>query len=276
MAFTRAYPIKKPTSAPSTGSLLYQFLMKNLGVAASANHTIWYLGEEAKLPHPEQYAFRGDIPKGKTLELVALMGNPVIDSVDFKGKVANYTLKGNEDYVLVSDLSDNQRASLGIPANARGKDKVYNANFKKFEQLPNLTRMSNELASMAVPVSFSNYFGSKGNILYSEKDVLSFLSSAVSDLNSPQMISILHANNSAWKALNHVRTNGVVSGDALAEFYAQQPTDFYMKDVGTVLPMMFYAFANLGVDPVEQFKKIDIEVWGAEDAAVYMRKYLPK
>lgn len=270
MAFLREYPIKKPTSAPSSGSLLYQFLMNNIKVAASANHNIWYGGEESKLPYPDKYPFRGDIPAGKTLELVALMGK--------KGnsEVFNYTLTGKEDYVLVSDLSSDERKKLGIPENARGKDKVFNANFKPFEQINPLTRMSNELSAMAVPVSFSNYFGSKGNILYSEKDVLSFLSSAVSDLNSPQMISVLHTNNSAWKALNHVRTNGIVSGDAMAEFYTQQPSDFYMKDVGTVLPMMFYAFANLGVDPVEQCDKIDIEIWGAKDAAVYMRKYLPK
>ncbi|MBI4919203.1 hypothetical protein HY837_04685, partial [archaeon] len=60
------------------------------------------------------------------------------------------------------------------------------------------------------------------------------------------------------------------------EFYAANPSEFYIKDLGTVLPMMFFALANLGKDPVQYHDKLDVEIWGAKAAAEYMRQFLPK
>ena len=49
-----------------------------------------------------------------------------------------------------------------------------------------------------------------------------------------------------------------------------------MKDIGTVLPAMFFALASLGQDPVQYHDLIDLEIWGARDAAVYMQQFRPQ
>ena len=74
MAILRKYPVKKPSSAPATGRLFYRHLMNKVGIPARANHSIWHAGEEAKLKSPSEFAFRGAIPKGGTLELKKLSG----------------------------------------------------------------------------------------------------------------------------------------------------------------------------------------------------------
>lgn len=264
----RKYPVKQATSAPATGRIFYEFLMRNIKIPAAANHTIWYLGAEAQLAKPTEYAFRGDIPVGNTLDLIALGGKPV---------TSPYILNGKEDCVLVSDLSEGAKVDLGIPVNARGKDKVYNSNFKPYDQLPELTKISNELAALSLPKSISSYLaGVKGKVNYSEKEVLNFLNTAVSDLSSPEMMHILHGNNQVWNALAYIRGKGNVEGDLMAEFHAQNPDDFYQKDLGTILPATYFALASLGQDPAEAHKKIDVYVWGAKEAADYMRKYMPQ
>lgn len=287
--FNREYPVKRPSSAPATGRFLYQHIINNIKIPASATHKIWYEGEKSKLLHMDTFAFRGDIPVGKTLELLTLEGKPIEPSISNPTSVKLtdnikktdsetylYTLDGSENYIQVSDLSKKSRTELGIPDNARDKDKVYNSNFKPYEQLPEITRFSNELAALSVPKSFSSYLaGIKKNVNYSERDVLELLSRCLENLSSPEMTHILHGNNLAWSALAYIREEGNVKGDIMTEFYGQNPVDFYAKDIGTVLPTIFYALANLGQDPLQFYNMIDIEIWGAEDAAKYMRKYMP-
>jgi hypothetical protein len=263
----RDYPVSKVSSAPATGRLFYEFLMRNIAIPGAANHNIWYAGENSKLASPNNYSFRGDIPTGKTLELLTLAGKPVIEDP--------YTFNGMEDYVLVSDLSEKAKKELNIPQNARGKDKVFNANFRPYDKLPSLTKMSNELAALSVPKSISSYLA-KNKSNYSEKDVLGLLDASFSDLSGPEMMYFLHGNHLAWSALNYMRAKGNVEGDLLAEFHGQNPTDFYTKDLGTVLPAMYFALASLGQDPTHFHKKLDVEVWGAKEAAEYMKQYMPK
>ena len=264
----REYPVKMASSTPATGRLFYEFLMKNISVPASANHTMWYANAEAQLKKPDQFAFRRDIPKGKTLELITLAGDHV---------ESPYTFTGEELYVLVSDLSDEARKELIIPKNVRDKDKIFNSNFRPWEQLPQLTKASNELAALSVPKSVSSYLaGVKGKVNYSERDVLNLLTTSFDDLSSPEMMHLLHGNHLAWAALAYIREKGNVAGDLLAEFHGQNPTDFYAKDLGTVLPAMFFALASLGQDPLDFHKKLDIEVWGAKEIAQYMREYMPR
>ena len=86
------------------------------------------------------------------------------------------------------------------------------------------------------------------------------------------MMHFLHGNHLAWAALAYMREEGNVAGDLLAEFHGQNPTDFYTKDLGTVLPSMFFALASLGQDPVKFHDKLDVEIWGAKEAAKYMQK----
>jgi hypothetical protein len=89
------------------------------------------------------------------------------------------------------------------------------------------------------------------------------------------MMHILHGNNQVWNALAYVRDKGNVEGDLMAEFHSQNPDDFYQKDLGTILPAMYFALASLGQDPAEVHKRLDVYVWGAKEAADYMRKYMP-
>ncbi|MEK7376630.1 MAG: hypothetical protein AABZ57_05660, partial [Candidatus Margulisiibacteriota bacterium] len=59
------------------------------------------------------------------------------------------------------------------------------------------------------------------------------------------------------------------------EFYAQADIDFYVKDLGTVLPGVYFALASLGQDPIIYDSKLDLDVWGSKDAAIYMRIFMP-
>ena len=259
--------------------------MDNLVVAAKANHEIWYAGQKPKLSHPDQYAFRGDIPTGKTLELVALQGVGY-DSLEAESRPFarttsrqveagqfDYTFSGNESHVMVSDLS--LRRQLGIPTTARPEEKVFNCNFREYSGLSQMTKFSNELAALSVPKSISSYFGGiHGKINYSERDVLNLLTVSFENLNSPEMMHILHGNHLAWAALSYIRENGNVEGDILAEFHGQNPSDFYTKDLGTILPAMFFALASLGKNPITFYKKLDVEIYGAKDSAEYMTKYM--
>jgi hypothetical protein len=241
--------------------------MKNINISASANHNIWYAGAQAQLAKPNEFAFRGDIPTGKTLELITLAGKTVNSP---------YTFTGEESYVLVTDLTDTAKNELAIPTNARGKDKVFNSNFKVYEKLSELTKISNELPALSAAKSISNYLaGVKAKVNYSERDVLNLLTSSFENLRGPEMMHFLHGNHLAWAALAYVRAKGNVSGDILTEFHSQNPTDFYVKDLGTILPTMFFALASLGEDPVKFHDKLDVDVWGAKDAATYMRKHMP-
>jgi hypothetical protein len=266
----REYPTSKASKAPATGRLFYEFLLRNIKIPASAAHVLWYNGAKAQLERPDIYAFRGDIPIGKTINLQWLAGNPICDG----GGYVQYTFNGTEEYVLVSDLSNPAMRELGIPGTARAKDKVYNSNFKPYEKLPELTKISNELAPLSVAKSISSYLcGVKGRMNYSEHDVLNFLTACLRDLSGVEMSYLLHGNHLAWTVLAYIRSKGSVEGDILAEFYGQNPTDFFVKDLGTILPTIFFVAASFGDDPVEYFKMLDIEIWGAKEVAEYMRAY---
>lgn len=274
----REYPVVKPSSVPGTGSIFYGHLMENLKIPASANHDIWYAGEAAKLAQPDKYAFRGKLPVGETHELASLGGKPIPESERATKTESGvlYTFDGSESPVLVLDITPATRRKLGIPLDARDKDKVFNPNFVPYELLDMFTRVSNELAALALPKSLSSYFGGGGKVNYSELDVLRFLNACFEDLSSPQMMHLLHGNHMAWATLAYVRASGNIAGDISAEFHRAQPPDFYAKDLGTVLPAIFYSLALLGKDPVEFCARLDIEVWGAKEAAKHMRQYMPK
>lgn len=267
----RNYPTSKPSSALATGRLFYEFLIRNIKFCATVNHNLWYKAREEELKHPEASAFRGDIPVGSTIDLLTLGGKP-IEGASESG--ASYTFTGEESYVLVSDLTEKARRELGIPAGVRDKDKVFNPNFRPYEGLPQFTQDSNELAALSVPKSTSSYLCAT-NVNYSEKDVLGFLSRAFDNLSGPEMAYILHGNNMMWTALAYIRDGGNVEGDVMAEFYGQNPWDFYTKDLGTVLPAMFFALASLGEDPVIYHGRLDVEVYDADKAALFMQYYMP-
>lgn len=278
----RDYPVKKAITVPATGSLFFKFMMDNHMVPASASHEIWYQSQEKKLREPDKYEFRGDIPKGDTLELITLggglietKGEPLPDNVEKIGTAYNYTFTGDELNVLVSDLSENAKRMLKIPENADNAEKVYNANFKIYEKLSEETHYLNGLAAITLPKAFSNYLATT-NTNYSEKNVLYFLENCFDDLSGPEMTWLINTSNMAWTAHAYRNAEGCVEGDVSKEFYRQSSVDWLMKDVGSVLPAMFFALASLGEDPVEYYKKLGVEIWGAEDAAIYMRGKMHK
>lgn len=272
----RKYPVEKPVSVPATGSRLYRHMLDTVKIPARANHEIWYLGEKNKLELPEEHAFRGGIPKGRTLELVTLSGSPIdkAPNASESKEGFDYTFLGSEGPVYVKDLAESAKTYLAIPKKVSEKDKVFNPNFKPYEELDAFIKMSNELASLSFPKSFSSYLLGSGKMLYSEKDVLEFIEACFNDLSSEEMLHVLHGNHLAWASLAYVRSNGKVEEDVCREFFAQNPADFYMKDVGTVLPAMFYSLAILGEDPAEYCNNIDFEIWGAKESAKYMRQYM--
>ncbi len=275
----RKYPVNRPTTAPATGKLFHDYLLEPTSVknSGSAAHNIWYRGMAMQLANQEEHPFRGRAHKGDKIELLTLSGEPIKASVGKrKGDSVVYTLKGVET-ILVSDLTDRSKQELGIPAKARDKDKVYNPNFVEYEQLDPVTKMSNELPALILPKSFSSYYaGLQGKVNYSEVDVLNFLTRCFTDLSSQEMMHLMSHNHMAWATASFIRSGGNTSGDVKAEFWSQNPPDFYQKDLGTLLPALFFAIASLGKDPVEFQQKLDVEVWGSKENAEYMRQYMPK
>ena len=285
----RDYPVESVSSAPGTGRLLYDHLMKHIHIPATANHDIWYAGEEAKLTDPDTYAFRGGTPYGETLELRTLAGQDLeesdnVDATDHGTFL--YTFPTKEDYIVsgenevpvyAGDLSTAARKGLGIPETAREEDKVFNPNFRTYDELDPFTKYSNELASLSLPKSLSSWWaGLQGKVNYSEADVLSYLDACFDNLSGPEMTHLMHGNNMAWSALAYIRERGAIEGDLMKEFHAQNPTDFYIKDLGTLLPAMFYSLAMLGKDPVEYYERLDIEIWGAKETAEHMQGLMRK
>ncbi|MCF7871447.1 hypothetical protein K9L97_00250 [Candidatus Woesearchaeota archaeon] len=266
----KEYPVEKPSSAPATGRMLYEFVMKNLKIPSSVSHTLWYEGEKAKLKEPSKYAFRG-LNKG-WINLKTISGNTIKEN-EFAKKEndGTYYCMINEYKlpIFVSDLTDKSRKELEIPKHANPREKVFNPNFKKYDLLDKFTKYSSELASLSVPKSISSYFaGLKGKVNYSEKDVDEFLDTSLRDLSSPEMAHMLHGTHIAWCSLAYMRDEGNMAGDILNEFYGQNPEDFYIKDIGSILPTIFYMSALLGEKDADKLvKKIDTEIWGAKESA---------
>jgi len=280
----RSYPVTKPSTFLSTGKEFYHHLMVNRKVAAEANHIIWYNGAQQQLQEKQKFAFRGALPVGQKLDLVSIGGQ--LNDLDLLKRIQHsgspyfeYEVTGEEDYLCVADLSDATKIQLNIPDGVKPTDKVFNRNFVNYEELPTTTKYSNELASMALPKAFSSWYaGNIGKTNYSEVDVLNYVKTCFENLSGPEMLHLLQTNNALWTALAYVRSKGSVESDVMVEFHGQNPADFYYKDMGTVVPMLFYGLALLGEDPVKYAEQLDkdIYIWGASDAAKYMTQFMPK
>jgi hypothetical protein len=278
---TRIFPVTQPSTIPGTGVALYQLLIENLDLVAKTNHTVWYEGEANKLlpENTPKHAFRGGIPVGETLELLTLSGEVlqnIESAVETESGTYVYTFTGIEGPVFVSDLASSAREQLRIPSSATVDAKVYNPNFKPFEDLDDITKTSNRNAAFAVAKAVDNYLASHGDVNYSERDVLKFIQRALHNLGGEEMKYIMHSNNMMWCALS-IGREGRPKGDAKARFFGTNPPDFYAKDIGTVLPGLYYLLANLGEDPVVYQQKLakQATIWGAEGAAQHMKQYMP-
>jgi len=258
------YPIDKPTTIPGSGSAVYLYLLETVDIPARCPHDIWYAGQKKKLDDPND-SFKGFPPVGKTYKL---------DYANSGMKL--YTFTGKEqNAVYVRDLSSEAKLALGIPANANPADKVFNPNFVTFDDLPHGTKVSNQATTMSLAKSISAFLCNKNSILYTEQDVVDLLTIAIKKVDSVEMMMILHGNHVAWCSLAFMRT-GKMEEDIKRQFYGQNNIDFYVKDIGTIMPSILYTVAILGIDPVELLNDFQLDIYGINDVAVRMQQYMAK
>jgi hypothetical protein len=255
------YPIVSATSIPNSGNALYLYLIENLSVPARMSHQIWYTGCQ-KMVDSNEEAFQGFFPVGKTLKM-SYAGGPMGD----------YTFTGGEkNPVFVRDLSPEAKLQLGISGKAKDSEKVFNPFFLPYDDLPEKTKKDNELPALSLAKSICAFLSSD-NILFTEKNVADMLMIAIRDANSNAMRTILHGNHVAWCAARFM-TFGTLEEDVKKNFYGQNDINFYVKDIGTIMPPMLYTLALIGVNPVEAVKELDYDLYGIEAAAVEMQQFM--
>jgi len=259
------YPVEGAESVPGSGTGVYLYLLENYLVPARSCHDIWYSGQEKKLKDKHD-PFKGFFPVGQTLKL-SYGGGPM----------GNHKFTGEEkNPVFVKDLHAETILKLGIPNDPEKQDeKVFNPNFLKYDDTPDDAKVSNEATTMSLAKSISAYLCGEKGLLYSEIDVVNMLTVAIKNANSAEMRHILHGNHIAWCSIRFMVT-GVMEADIKKQFYGQNTRDFYMKDLGTIMPSMLYTLAILGVDPVEAATWLDYDLYEINVIANDMQQYMKK
>lgn len=255
------YPIEKATSIPNSGNAFYIHLIDNISTPARLSHKLWYNGCKKLIGIPGE-AFHGFFPVGKTLR-ISYAGAPMND----------YTFTGEEkNPVFVKDLSPEAKLELGISSKTPETQKVYNPFFREYNDLPSKTKKDNELPTLSLAKSIAAYL-SADNLLFTEKDIVEMLMLAIRDANSQPMRTILHGNHVAWCASRFMEF-GTMEEDIKKNFYGQNDINFYIKDIGTVMPGILYSLALLGVNPVKAISELDYDLWGIKEAAEEMQQYM--
>jgi hypothetical protein len=255
------YPLENATSIPNSGNALYIYLIENISVPARMSHEIWYKGCQ-RLVDDKDEAFHGFFPVGETLK-ISYAGAPMVD----------HTFTGEEkNPVFVKDLSPEAKLQLGISGKAKDSEKVFNPYFRPYNDLPEKIKKDNELPALSLAKSISAFL-SVNSILFTEKDVVDMLMLAVRDANSNAMRTILHGNHVAWCAARFM-TFGTVEEDIKKNFYGQNDIEFYMKDIGTIMPAILYTLAILGEDPVSVINYLDYDLYGIDTVALTLREYV--
>jgi len=255
------YPIERPASLPGSGSAIYLFLLDNIAVPSRLPHELWYASQKIKLEN-EHDPFKGFFPVNETFEIN--YANKGMGSHTFTGK--------EKSAVYVKDCSEETLMKLGI-RNAKPDEKVFNPNFVDYDDLPEKARISNETATMSLAKSISAFLCGIRDILYTEQDVVDMLTVAIKRCDSNEMRYILHGNHVAWCAARYIET-GVMEEDLRKQFYGQTDVDFFMKDIGTIMPGMLYTLALLGTDPTEIIKELDYEIWDIDKVAEELKGYM--
>jgi hypothetical protein len=255
------YPVQNASSIPNSGNALYFYLLENISIPARMSHELWYTGCEVLKNDPTN-PFQGFFPVGETLE-ISYGGSDMME----------YTFTGEEQNpVFVKDLSAESKMKLGISATAKESVKVFNPYFVSYDDLSDRIKKDNELPALSLAKSIASFL-SRCDIMFTEKDVIEMLIIAMEDANSPHMRHILHGNHMAWCASRFLLT-GVMESDLKKNFYGQNDIDFYVKDIGTIMPSILYTFAVLGVNPMDMIKKLDYDLWGIKEVAEGMQKFM--
>lgn len=255
------YPIENASSLPGSGNALYFHLIDNIHIPAKLSHTLWYNGCKSLVDDPSN-PFMGFFPVGRTLEL-SYSGSPMQE----------YTFTGEEkNPVFVKDLSLKTMLELGISKTAKESAKVFNPFFVKYENLPKQTKKDNELPALSLAKSISSFLSSK-DVLFTELDVVSMLTTAIQNANSDQMRHILHGNHMAWCASRFIQY-GTMEEDIRTNFYSQNDIDFFIKDILTIMPSILYLLAILGVSPLKVITYLDYDLYGISEVAAAIEKLM--
>lgn len=243
------YPTEKASSLPGGGSAVYLHLMDNIAIPAKLCHELWYNGCK-KLKDDPKHPFQGFFPIGETLT-ISYGGSPMCEhtfSLDDKNPV------------FARELSSEAKEALGIAVTASGDAKVFNPYYRLYEDLPRNYQKDNELPSLSLAKSIASYLSPK-NPLFTEEDVMNMLIAAIKSANSDQMIHILHGNHVSWCASRFLQLE-VMDDQIKKNFYSQNDIEFFIKDIGTVMPSILYVLALLGFDPVEAIGYLNYDLWG--------------
>lgn len=248
------YPIESASSIPGSGNAFYLFLLDNVHIPAKMTHTLWYNGM-TKLKEDPKHPFQGFFPIGETLKVS-------YGSNDFE----SYTFTGEEkNPVFVKDLHHEAITKLGIPQDANPNDKVFNPFYRPYEELNEKKRKDNELPTLSMAKTIGHFLASN-DVLFTEKNIVDMLIVAVSNCSSQEMRFLLHGNHVAWCAARFMDC-GIMEADIKKQFFGQNEVEFYIKDIGTIMPGILFALASLGVDPTEIIKNLDYDLWGIQEAA---------
>jgi len=258
------YPLSTASSIPGSGNAFYLYLMDNIHVPAEMTHTIWYNGMTA-LKNDPKHPFQGFYPVGKKLR-ISYGGGEDQEYYTFTGEEKNP--------IFVKDLSSEAVEELGISMDANPNDKVFNPFYRPYNELNEKKRKDNELPTLSLAKTIGHYLASK-DILFTEKDVVQMLLAAVSHCNSEEMRILLHGNHVAWCAARFME-NSVMEADIKKQFFGQNDLEFYIKDIGTIMPGILFSLASLGVDPVETIHNLDYDLYGIQEAAVSFRALMAK
>jgi len=98
---------------------------------------------------------------------------------------------------------------------------------------------------------------------------------AIKNANSMEMRHILHGNHIAWCSIRFMET-GIMEEDIKKQFYGQNKTDFYIKDIGTIMPSMLYTLAILGINPEVIIRDLDYDLWGIDTVAEKLQFYMKR
>lgn len=257
------YPSEHPSTIPGSGNTLYKYILENLSIPAKLPHEIWYNSQKAKLDDPHD-PFKGFYPVGKKLKLI----------VSADSWMTDYTFTGEETFpVFVRALSPEARLELGISKDADPSSKVFNPNFVAYDDLPESTKMSNEILPLSLAKSFSSYLCLKVGVSYSEQQVVDMLVTALKRADSPEMAHILHGNHNCWCAMSFLKSRKIEE-DVKREFYGQNNEDFYMKDIGTIMPSILYTLAIVGANPLDMMALLTYDLYGIKDVAEILEGYM--
>lgn len=252
------YPISKAENIPGSGCAIYLYLLENVSTPGSLPHRMWYNGLAKQMEDPTSTPFRGFFPVGESYKL------------SYGGSSMEYHMfTGNEqNAVFVKDLSKEAKLELGITSKMDPNAKVFNPFFKSWEELDEDAIKLNELPALSLAKSISGWCGSKC-AYYSEIDVRDFLLSACRNPSSGQMMYILHGNHLAWCTHRFMKSgvSAELEADIKKEFYSQNSPDFYIKDIGTIMPSILYVLGLLGEDVIQIVNDLSFDLWGISDVA---------